>query len=112
MTLSELLTHIHDQTGLHLFDKDPGSAITASQAPIADDNYAAQIIRVLTDKLGIHSADEPLPEDRSDVINALGSLRLKYFADDAPPEGLRFIERFIFGIDGAYDDEALRLQGK
>lgn len=69
------------------------------------------MIRALLENLPIEDIGAALPE-RTALIEALGKTRLKYFADDAPPAGLRFVERFIAGIDSAYNEAAWRQKGQ
>lgn len=110
MTLAELLTYIDQNTPLTVLSGSPAETLDAATAA-GEGDYAAEIIRALRKRLGVNEADALLP-DRAAVINALGPIRLKYFADDAPVEGLRFVETFIAAIDAAYNEEALREQGK
>lgn len=111
MTFAELLSHIDQHTDLAVLAGSPTDTLNAARDSIAEGNYAAEVVIALADRLELADADAVLP-DRTTVINALGQTRLKYFADDAPVEGLRFVEKFIAGIDASYNDEALREQGK
>ncbi len=42
--------------------------------------------------------------------HALAPIRLEYMKDDAPVEGFRLVEKIVHAIDGAFNDEALRLK--
>lgn len=111
MTFAELLSHIDQHTDLNILAGSPAETLTAARENNAADDYAAEIIRTLAQRLELDDVNVDLPK-RTTVINALGQTRLKYFADDAPVEGLRFVEKFISAIDEAYNEEALREQGK
>lgn len=111
MTFAELLTHIDRNTELDILTGSPTDALAAARGGSAPGDYAAEVVLVLAERLDLANAESALP-DRTTVVNALGQTRLKYFADDAPVEGLRFVEKFIAGIDAAYNDEALRERGK
>lgn len=111
MTFAELLTHIDRNTELDILAGSPADSLASVRDGSAAGDYAAEVIHVLAERLGLADTESVLP-DRTTVVNALGQTRLKYFADDAPIEGLRFVEKFIAGIDAAYNDEALREQGK
>ncbi|APZ41864.1 hypothetical protein [Acidihalobacter ferrooxydans] len=110
MTFSELLDFIEQNTDLTILKGSPADTLAASRNHAADD-YAGEIVAALADRLGLDNADAQLPP-RTTTINALGQTRLKYFADDAPVEGLRFVEKFIAAVDAAYNEEALREQGR
>jgi hypothetical protein len=111
MTFAELLSHIDQRTDLTILAGSPADTLAAARGEVAAGDYAAEMVRTLAERLELTDADAVLPE-RTSVINALGQTRLKYFADDAPVDGLRFVEKFIAGIDAAYNDEALRERGK
>ncbi|MEJ2632107.1 MAG: hypothetical protein P8011_10685 [Acidihalobacter sp.] len=111
MTFAELLSHIDQRTDLTILAGSPADTLAAARGEVAAGDYAAEMVRTLAERLELADADAVLPE-RTSVINALGQTRLKYFADDAPVDGLRFVEKFIAGIDAAYNDEALRERGK
>ena len=111
MIFAELLSYIDQHTDLAILSGSPADTLAAARGEIADGDYAGEVIRALAERLELIDADAVLPE-RTTVINALGQTRLKYFADDAPVEGLRFVEKFIAGIDAAFNDEALRERGK
>lgn len=110
MTFAELLTYIDTNTDLPILKGSVEATLNAA-SDAGEDDYASEIIRTLSERLDVREAGAALPE-RTAVINALGKTRLKYFADDAPAEGLRFVEKFIAAIDAAYNEEALREQGK
>src|SRR5690554_2626231 len=44
---------------------------------------------------------------RAAAIEALGPLRRRLMAEDAPPEALREVQSLVEAIDAAFDDEAL-----
>ena len=111
MIFAELLSYIDQHTDLAILTGGPAETLAAARGKIADGDYAAEVIRALAERLQLVDADAALP-NRTTVVNALGQTRLKYFADDAPVEGLRFVEKFIAGIDAAFNDEALRERGK
>ena len=47
---------------------------------------------------------------RVQAVKTLGPIRLFYMKDDAPVEGFRLVEDIVHKIDGAFNDEAMRLK--
>ena len=50
--------------------------------------------------------------ERAEMVKALGPIRLKYMADDAPVDAFRTVQQLVDAIDAAFDEEALRARGK
>lgn len=110
MTFSELLTYLDRHSGYPMLDGDPAASLGKARSGEHANPYAGEIITQLADKLGLDGVDAVLGE-RVQVINALGALRLKYMADDAPVEGFRTVEKVIATIDAAFNEEALANKG-
>ena len=62
----------------------------------------------LFDKADLPRADAPIT--RSQAIAALAPIRLEFMKDDAPADGFRLVEKIVHAIDGAFNDEALKLK--
>jgi len=50
--------------------------------------------------------------ERAQAIKTLGPIRLFYMKDDAPVEGFRMVEDVVHKIDGAFNEEAMRLKAQ
>lgn len=106
MTLAELLQYLNDNTRYGVLDGDPDRTLAKALAGNHRDALIGVVIAAIARACacaGVSAAVE-----RAQVINALGPIRLKYMADDAPVEGFRTVESLIQTIDSAFNDEALR----
>ena len=109
MTLGELLEYL-DKNTPHPFIPENKSALEAARNGTHPHELIAQLILAIADKG--HCENEDSEVKREEVVNAIGPIRLKYMADDAPVEGFRLIESTILAIDAAFNEEALRLRTK
>ena len=50
--------------------------------------------------------------NRAAAINSIGPIRLFFMKDDAPVEGFRLVEDIVHKIDGAFNEEALRMKAQ
>lgn len=110
MTLAELLQYLDTHTGLGILDGGPAESLEKAKADTHANPIAAEVIRAAAEGCKLDAVDGSL--SRVEFVNALGKLRLKYMADDAPVEGFRAVEKIIATADAAYNDEALREREK
>ncbi|WP_018861899.1 MULTISPECIES: hypothetical protein [unclassified Thioalkalivibrio] len=109
MTLSELLQYLDENMDGVFLDGDPASTLEKARAGQHRNPIAAEVLTTLMDGAGADGPDTTL--ERAEAVKAIGPLRLKYMADDAPVEGFRLVEKTIVTIDAAYNDEALSSRG-
>ena len=110
MTLTELLQYLDQNTPFAVLDGLPGETLIKALENRHSDPLAGRIIKGIVE--GNHCADECSPVTRADSITALGPLRLQYMKDDAPVEGFRMVEDIVHKIDGAFNEEAMRLKAQ
>ena len=108
MTFNELLTYIVQHSKHDIADGDLAHTLSTSLAGQHKNPIAGHIIAQLYTHSTIASPEDNL--ERIQAVKALGPIRLHYMKDDAPVEGFRLVEDFVHKIDGAYNDEALRLK--
>jgi hypothetical protein len=106
MTLAALLQYLGEKSGYALLIGNPAQTVAMARAGSHPDPVLGAIVRELYEKSGVESLEAPI--ERASAVNALGGLRLTYMADDAPPDALRIVERIVYTIDCAFDEEALR----
>ena len=103
MILSELLSYVGDQTG-QSFIHSRGELIAETDNPLCSEIGQAIM-------QGCGCQDTSCSVLREQVVTALGPIRLRFMADDAPVEGFRLVENVVLAIDKAFNDEALRQKG-
>lgn len=108
MTFIELISYIGAHSKYDLMDGDAANTLAASMAGNHKNPVVGNIIAQMYKNSGISSADMPIV--RAQAINTLGPIRLFYMKDDAPVEGFRLVEDIVHKIDGAFNDEAMRLK--
>jgi len=91
-----------------ILDGDAAETLNKARAGKHRDALAGKIIASLFDKSALPDATAPIT--RSQAIAALAPIRLEFMKDDAPAEGFRQVEKIVHAIDGAFNDEALRLK--
>lgn len=74
--------------------------------PFADDDLPSKILHTIASHVSAESIEAIVL--REQCVKALGPLRLKYMADDAPVDGFRLLEKSIVAIDDSFNDEALQ----
>ncbi|MGH8670568.1 MAG: hypothetical protein ACREUA_00830 [Burkholderiales bacterium] len=112
MTFAELLEFLGAHTPLDILDGDTASTLQKAATATHRNALVGRVIADMFARSGL--ADLHAPITRAQAISALGPIRLMFMKDDAPVEGFRAVERIVQAIDGAFNDEALRLksQGK
>lgn len=108
MTFIELLSYIGAHSKYDIMDGDINQTLTASLAGKHKNAVIGNIIAQIYRNSGITQIDEPLV--RAQAVKTLGPIRLFYMKDDAPVEGFRLVEDIVHKIDGAFNDEAMRLK--
>lgn len=109
MTFTELLQQLEQSLPGQILDGDPAETISKARAGKHRHALAGKIVAGLADKIDPpDGADAPIT--RSQAIAALAPIRLEFMKDDAPPEGFRLVEKIVHAIDGAFNDEALKLK--
>ncbi len=105
MTLAQLLQFLDQNLPYDYLVGEAEETVARALAGEHPDALIGEVIALIA-----RAAERPEAEaviERAAAVTALGPIRLKYMADDAPVEGFRFIERTILGIDEAFDAEAL-----
>jgi hypothetical protein len=110
MKFGELLQYLDLNTDFDILDGSPAETFEKAQGGTHGNPIAAELITTSAGALGLGSVDDEVA--RIEFVNSLGKMRLKYMADDAPVEGFRLVEKVITTADAAFNEEALRLQGK
>lgn len=110
MKFADLLQYLDSHSDYDILDGSPAETLEKSRAGTHRNPIAGEIIHTAAEGLGIDSAEADI--ERVAFVNALGRLRLKYMADDAPVDGFRTVETVIATADAAFDEEALTLKGK
>lgn len=106
MTFAELLEYLNAKSGFELLDGSPEETLEKARAGAHRHPVLGAILRDLYERsavAGLHASIE-----RAAAINALGRLRLEYMKDDAPADAFRMIEKIVYTIDSAFNDEAMR----
>jgi len=105
MTLAQLLHYLERELPYDYLCGDVSETLRRARAGDHPDPLAGEVIALIAGAAERPEADALV--ERAAAVTALGPIRLRYMADDAPVEGFRFIERTILGIDAAFDAEAL-----
>jgi hypothetical protein len=108
MTFAELLQQLEKSLPAQILDGDIAETLGKARAGKHRHALAGKIIAALFDKAGLPGTDAPMT--RSQAIAALAPIRLEFMKDDAPADGFRLVEKIVHAIDGAFNDEALRLK--
>lgn len=112
MTFSELLHYLNLHMPLEILIGDAQATIDSALKGAHPNELVGQVIASMFEKSGVENVHSDI--ERARAVAALGPIRLRFMKDDAPVEGFRIIESIVHHIDGAYNEEALRLksQGK
>lgn len=110
MTLTELLTYLDQNTEYDFLSGSAEETLSKALDGSHPNEVISEMLKLISEKCGCQSADCML--ERVTTVNAMGPLRLKFMADDAPVEGFRLVERSIVAIDDAFNAEALRNRAK
>lgn len=105
MTLCELLTYLHRDSGYPVWDGSCEETIEKALAQTHNNPPIAQALAAIAGSLQNPSGNSPI--SRAEATNALGPLRLRAMGDQAPPEDLRRINGLVHAIDSAFNEEAL-----
>lgn len=106
MILSQLITYLDEHTQYQFLSGDAAQSLTLSQQNEHPEAVAGEMLKAIAE--ACQCSDVSCELKREDVVNALGPMRLKYMADDAPVEGFRLLEKSILAIDAAFNEEALK----
>jgi len=106
MTFADLLLALDRQLPGLVLDGDTAATLDKARSGTHRHALAGKIIAAL----GAGQSGTDAAISRSQSINALGPIRLACMKDDAPVADFRLVERWVHAIDGAYNDEALRLK--
>lgn len=107
MTFAQLLQYLADHTPYPILDGTPRETVEKAKSGSHRDPIAGGIVASLFERSGLPDVDAPI--ERAQAVSAIGPIRLHYIMkDDAPAEGFRMVEKIVHGIDGAFNDEALR----
>lgn len=106
MTFADLLDYLG--TRFDVLDGDAAQTVDKALAGTHREPLAGQIIADMFRKSGLTDVNGEIA--RAAAITALGPIRLTFMKDDAPVEGFRLVERIVHAIDGAFNEEALRLK--
>ncbi len=105
MTLAGLLQFLDRELPYDYLAGTPEETVEKALAGHHPDPLAGEVIGLIARAAEVPEAAAVI--ERAAAVTALGPIRLKYMADDAPVEGFRFVERTILGIDEAFNAEAL-----
>lgn len=108
MKLSELIDFIDHMTGFG-YKVDGGDAVELALAGEHGGEIVQDILSMIAKSCGCLNGDCDVVREK--VVNAMGPIRLKFMADDAPVDGLRIVEKTVLAIDEAFDVEALKKKG-
>jgi hypothetical protein len=108
MTLEQLLTYLDANLEGSVLDGNAADTLSKSLSDEHVDPMVGEIIRRIAEDTGCTSVAQPL--ERAETVKALGPLRLKYMADDAPVDAFRTLEMLVRAVDGAFNEETLRQQ--
>lgn len=106
MTFAELLRYLNEKSGFEVLDGGLEETLEKARAGAHKNAILGTIVKNLFERSGCGSMDALI--ERAQAINALGPLRLEYMKDDAPADAFRTIERIVYTIDSAFNDEAMR----
>jgi hypothetical protein len=105
MTLGELIRYLDQHSTQHYLQGNEAQTFSLAQQSLLDNSLWAEMINAIA---AVNECDDENGVIvREVVVKALGPLRLKFMADDAPVDGFRFLESTIVMIDSAFNDEAL-----
>ncbi len=105
MKFADLLRFLDTNTEFEILDGTPEETLQKALAGTHKNRFAGELIQASAENLALESVDDT--PTGVEFVNALGKLRLKYMADDAPVEGFRLVEKVITTADAAYNEEAL-----
>ena len=108
MTFIELLSYVGANCKYDLMEGDINTTLAKAIDGTHKNPIVGNIIAQMYKNSGISSPDAVL--ERAQAIKTLGPIRLTYMKDDAPVEGFRLVEDIVHKIDGAFNDEAMRLK--
>lgn len=108
MTFIELLGYLGSHSKYDLMDGDISQTLNLSLEGQHKNPVIGDIIAQMYKNSGVSQLDDSV--SRAQAVNALGPVRLFYMKDDAPVEGFRLVEDIVYKIDGAFNDEAMRLK--
>lgn len=106
MTLAELLDSLSQSGKTPFLVDDADTTLAYARAGTHPDPLMGEMVQAIAQYCGCVNAECTVR--REQVVGALGSIRLRYMADNAPVAGFRLVEGTIVAIDKAYNDEALR----
>lgn len=106
MRFAELLQYLHDKSGFELLDGGLEETLEKARSGTHKHPVLGAIVRDLFERSGCTGLEAPI--ERAAAVNALGRLRLQYMKDDAPADAFRTIEKIIYALDSAFDDEVMR----
>lgn len=105
MRFSELLLRLEALLDWPLVRRSPSETLEAIRRGAQGESVYGQCLQLIVQWCLVKTADAALT--RGSVIEALGPLRRRYMAADAPSEDLRRLQQVIEAIDAAYDAAAL-----
>lgn len=108
MTFAELLDYLGTHSGHEVLDGTPAETLEKAQGGTHRHPLLGQIVSSMFAKSGLASIDSDI--DRATAVNSIGPIRLQFMRDDAPVDGFRLVEDIVRSIDGAFNEEALRLR--
>jgi hypothetical protein len=108
MTFIELLTFISTHSKYDITDGDIDNTLTVALEGKHKNAVIGDIIAQMYKNSGLTDTNAEI--ERALAIKTLGPIRLFYMKDDAPVEGFRLVENIVHAIDGAFNDEAMRLK--
>lgn len=108
MTFIELLGYVGAHCKYDIMDGDIVTTLTLALDGKHKNPVVGNIIAQMYKNSAVSSPDAEI--GRAQAINTLGPIRLFYMKDDAPVEGFRLVEDIVHKIDGAFNDEAMRLK--
>lgn len=110
MTFIELLTYVGSHSKYDIMDGDAETTLEAARNGSHKNPVAGKVIADMYLNSGLASPAEMI--ERAQAIKTLGPIRLFYMKDDAPVEGFRMVEDVVHKIDGAFNEEAMRLKAQ
>ena len=110
MTFAELLQYLDLHMPLEIIIGDPQATVDSALKGSHRNELVGQIIASMFEKSEVENVNSEI--ERARAVAALGPIRLRFMKDDAPVEGFRIVERIVHHIDGAYNEEALRLKSQ
>jgi len=110
MTFAELLGYLGQNCKYDIMDGDASETLSKARTKSHKNELAGQIIADVFAKSGLTDIHSEIT--RAAAITAIGPIRLFFMKDDAPVEGFRMVEDIVHKIDGAFNEEALRLKAQ